>query len=160
MYPQSKRDEYLAKQKQLAEALTNKDALVAAKEVIERELAAIPLRSRDASVDMRRADLRVSLLQVQDGVRPEDGIGHPALAPLVGKPGTAQTELLIVRLERECAELHEHITRWPTPETRHPYRYKGKPYKAVVDGQELMPGDVVALSEIRAAANADLFDPV
>lgn len=159
MYPQSKRDEYFAKQNQLADALLHKDALLKAKEAIEKDLAAIPSRTREASEHMRRSQLVASLKDIEQGADVGYYIGPLALVPRVGKLGIYETEILIVRLERECADLHEHVSRWPTPDTRHAFRYKGRPDKVSFDGRYLVPGEVVEMNETRATALADMFEP-
>lgn len=159
MYPQSKRDEYFAKQSRLADALLHKDALLKAKEAIEKDIAAIPFRTREASEHARRNQLVAALHDIQQGLDLDFYIGPLALVPRVGRLGVHDTEILIVRLERECADLYEHVTRWPTADTTHPYRYKGKPHKAQMGGKYLEPGDVVALNETSATAMADMFEP-
>lgn len=159
MYPQSKAEQLIERDRQLAEAVKWKLTLLAVEAEMTAKHDAIPARSRWAADHKRRADFKDAIAQIHNGLCAEDGVIDPVMSALVGKPGLLQIDILIARLERECAELREHVTRWPTPDTTRPYRYKGRPDKARVDGRYLVPGEVVEINETRATAMADLFEP-
>jgi len=88
------------------------------------------------------------------------GVWFDELVPFVGKPGVVELERTIVALEREREALSRTLERWPTEDTKHPYRYTGREDKASFDGRLLQPGDVVELLFRQARAWADRFEAV
>lgn len=102
-------------------------------------------------------DVKPDYENVLDGLTHEMGAKDPRVAARTGKPGLNTLNYLVVRLEDKLKKLQEREAQWPTPETRHPYRYVGKKYKHRQDGIYLEPGAVVELSETQASAWRDRF---
>jgi hypothetical protein len=79
----------------------------------------------------------------------------------IAVPGLARIQRELDALSAADARERERQERWPTPDTRHPYRYTGPRFKTLWDGdRHLEPGDVVQLTEAQAAAFADRFEAV
>ena len=131
--------------------------LVAASLRHQQEAAGRP-RTKFQLHDHHARQEAMHLLDV--GIAREMGIAFDELAPFVGKPGIEELARKLARLEHEQAELRAVLDRWPTEDTRHPYRYTGRPYQSRVDGRELEPGDEVELTYTQALAWGDRFEAV
>ena len=153
----SEADQLIERDRELAELIKWEQTLLAVKQELAKERDALPKQRRPwehSQFDL----LSRAIGLVEIGVTPDD-VPHPVLSALVREPGLRDTRIFIARLTRECEELREHVARWPTPETTHPYRYVGRP-NGRFNGQELMPGDVLELTQTRAKNLVNIFEPV
>lgn len=130
---------------------------------IQKEIDLLP-RRRNLIEHAKWVQLNEALAIVDNGftytVTPKfpDQPVFPGTEPMLRRPGLIETELRIAQLEADCKEWRAWEKRWPSADTKHDYRYTGRPYKATVDGKELVPGDVVKLTENSAVAWADRFE--
>lgn len=141
-----------------------KPLLLKIKAEIQKEIDLLP-RRRNLIDHAKWVQLTAALQVVDNGFTydvsakfPNEAI-LPVMEPMLRRPGLIETDERIARLEADCKEWRAHEKRWPTAQTRHSYRYTGRPYKATFDGKELVPGDIVQLSEGQAIAWADRFEP-
>ena len=91
---------------------------------------------------------------------PNEGIPFDFMQCMNKRPGLIETDERIAIEEANCEKLRAYEKRWPTPDTKHHYRYTGKPYRHTIDGVPLEKGAVVLLAEGQALAFADRFEPV
>lgn len=113
----------------------------------------------------RRQHLRETLVQIDHGLHPNDGtdarLDALLRAPLPASlglacPGLQSVRRLIATLEQRRDEAAKKAAIvWPRR-----YRYIGKPRKTAWGERYLQPGEVVELTESRAAAWADRFELV
>lgn len=128
---------------------------------LRHQLTALGPHPEGAFEHYRADTLRDALRQLEEGVRANDAVAFDELRPLMGQPGTPQLQRMLEDAQRERPECMRVIERWPTADTTHAYRYVGLPFKARwEDGRYLEPGDVVQLTEGRAAAWGDRFEAV
>jgi hypothetical protein len=124
-------------------------------------LHAIDAHTSDPGEQREHDSLKITLRQLENGVRSTEGIWFPdALAPVMDRPGIAETRRAIERLQREREECNALLQRWPTREVMHKFRYNGPRHKHVHDGRRLEVGDIIELTESQAHAWCDRFEPV
>lgn len=140
----------------LAEGLRKRQSLRAE---LSRRFEAIG-RPRDRFALTAQSELEAAISQLDFGFTTLDGYRVPELQPFEGKPGIEALERRQRALTAERARHLAYVERWPTAATTRPHRYTGAAYKATLVGRELMPGDIVDLTEAQARAFADRFEPV
>ena len=140
----------------LLSAQQERDAVAALALELRRRLPATDAPLSRAKVQ-EMEDVKADYESLRDGFTHEMGAKDPRVAARTGKPGLNTLNYLVVRLEDKLKKVEEREAFWPTPETRHPYRYVGKKYKHRQDERYLEPGEVVLLSETQASAWRDRF---
>lgn len=158
----TKTEELRAKEEQLVALKQWRTVLSKIVGELQRMRDLLP-RRRDRFQHIEYDRLTSALRYCEIGLEKQNGVAFvpfDLMAPMVGKPGFEETDDRIEALEAECTELRKWVKRWPTPDTTHEYRYTGRPDKTSIDGRYVEPGDIVPLTETRALALADRFEPV
>jgi hypothetical protein len=158
----NKVDELKAKTEELVKLKQWRPALITIQQELQKMLDLLP-RRRDRFQHMKFDTLTAALKDVQNGFaydmftnEPSAGIPFEFMTCMNKRPGLQETDARIEILTAECKELRADLKRWPTPDTKHQYRYTGRDYKHA----DLVKGDVVLLSEGQALAFADRFEAV
>lgn len=161
-----KAEELKAKTDELVKLKLWKPALIKIQQQLQKMRDLLP-RRRDRFQHMEFDTLTSALKMVENGFeydmftnKPNHGIPFDFMACMNKRPGLIETDERIAQLEDECKELRAYCKRWPTADTKHEYRYTGKPDRHTQDGKCLERGDVVLLSESAALALADRFEAV
>jgi hypothetical protein len=162
----TKAEELKAKTDELVKLKQWRPVLVKIQAELQKMLDLLP-RRKDRFQHMESDRLNSALKSVAQGFsydmftnEPSEGIPFPFMNVMNKRPGLEETDVKIAILEEECKELRAYCKRWPTPDTKHQYKYVGKPDRHTQDGKLLERGDVVLLSETSALALADRFEAV
>ena len=98
---------------------------------------------------------------LERGVSAHDGVSTEALTAFVRQPGLRATRTRLADIDAELATLREFLSRWPTDDTVHPYRYVGPRHAQFgADGRYVQVGEVLMLDAEHAAAWAERFETV